>query len=423
MKISPGDKVGDYIVLAEIAAGGMGQIFRVQNCISRRIDAMKVLLPGLPSEAKADERFTREIEVLAKLDHPNITALRTAGRIDDLIVMIMEYVDGTTLEERMKNGPLPLEENLDYIGQTALALSYAHERGVVHRDIKPSNIMITPQGRVKLMDFGIAKVVGDQKLTMTGLELGSIHYMSPEQIQNKDGVFDQRSDIYSLGIVLYETTTGKKPYEAETQYGVLDAHLHADPLPPVVLRPDVPPALNDAILKAMARDPSARYDTAKQFWEALQTVKLRDVKQVDDKADRGGEGIRDVPNVPLAETPSSGSRTLYRLGVPLGVGAVLIALLVLRLIHIHTGSKSPHISSGPINAPFLSLASGDMVYVAGGEALLGAGLKRVLVGSFYIDKTEVTNRAFLDYCQCHGTHATGGRRAIARRLPRCKCYD
>ena len=208
----------------------MGQIFRVQNCISRRIDAMKVLLPGLPKEAKADERFAREIEVLAKLDHPNITALRTAARIDDLVLMIMEYVEGTTLEKRMREGLLPLEENLDYIHQTALALAYAHERGVVHRDIKPSNIMITSAGKVKLMDFGIAKVVGDQKLTMTGLALGSIHYMSPEQIQNSDGVFDQRSDIYSLGIVLYETTTGQKPYDAETQYDIMDAHLHANPV-------------------------------------------------------------------------------------------------------------------------------------------------------------------------------------------------
>ena len=163
VKISPGDKVGDYLVLNEITTGGMGQIFRVQNCISRRIDAMKVLLPGLPKEAQANERFEREIEVLAKLDHPNITALRTASRINDVIIMIMEYVDGVTLEKRMRDGLFPLEENLDYICQTALALSYAHEQGVVHRDMKPSNIMITPERKVKLMDFGIAKVVGDQK--------------------------------------------------------------------------------------------------------------------------------------------------------------------------------------------------------------------------------------------------------------------
>jgi formylglycine-generating enzyme required for sulfatase activity len=198
---------------------------------------------------------------------------------------------------------------------------------------------------------------------------------------------------------LYEAVTGQKPFNAETQFGVLDAHLHADAAPPVALRPDVPPALNDAILKAMARDPFARYDTAKQFWEALQAVKLRETKQADENAGRAGAGLRDVPNAATAETRSPGSRVLYKVGVPLGVGAVLIALLVILLSHSFRGRKSPAIVPGPINAPFLSLASGDMVYVAGGEALLGAELKRVLVGSFYIDKTEVTNRAFLDFCR------------------------
>lgn len=402
MKINPGDKVGDYIVLKEITAGGMGQIFRVQNCISKRIDAMKVLLPDLPKEAKADERFTREIEVLAKLDHPNITTLRTAGRIDDLIIMIMEYVDGVTLEKRMEDGPLPLEEGLDYIGQTALALAYAHERGVVHRDIKPANIMITPEGKVKLMDFGIAKVVGDHSLTMTGVAIGSLHYMSPEQIQNSSAVFDPRSDIYSLGIVLYEATTGQKPYDAETQYGILDAHLHANPTPPIALRPDLPPALNAAILKAMARDPSERYNSAKEFWDAIQAARPQGAEQAKRSRERSGVDGHDLPSAATPETRGTRSPAVYKWLVPLLVGAALIGSLVLVLSHSHRQQTRLPISPPPTSATFLTMASGDMVYVSGGEALLGPSLKRVTVGSFYIDKTEVTNRAFLDFC-----HATG----------------
>lgn len=254
VKISAGQRLGDYLVLDEISAGGMGRIFRVQNCISRRIDAMKVLLPGLPKEARADERFAREIEVLAKLEHPNITALRTASRIDDLLIMVMEFVEGRTLEKILADNRLTLEEKVEYIRQTASALAYAHARGVVHRDIKPSNIMVTPEGKVKLMDFGIAKVVGDHRLTMTGVALGSIHYMSPEQIQNSDGEFDQRSDIYSLGILLYETAAGRRPFDGETQYDILDAHLHGNPAAPITLRPDLPRLLNDTILKAMAEE-------------------------------------------------------------------------------------------------------------------------------------------------------------------------
>jgi len=376
----------------------MGRIFRVQNLISGRIEAMKVLRPGLPEEARAEERFLQEIQVLAGLEHPNITALRTAARIEDLIVMIMEYVDGTTLDKRVKDGPIPLQENLDYIRQTALALSYAHERGVVHRDIKPLNIMITPQGKVKLMDFGIAKAAADQRLTRTGVALGTSYYMSPEQIQLRE--VDQRSDIYSLGIVLYETTMGKKPYDAESYLDVMNAHLQAKPERPA--GPDIPPTLTDVILKAMARDPSERYQTAKQFLEALDTIKLRGAEQANEKTVRAGEGFRAAPDASKSETPSSGSQALYKLLAPLFVGAVLITLLVLLLNHAYRGYKSPPSSSGSIRAPFLSLVSGDMVYVSGGEALLGSRPERIFVGSFYIDKTEVTNRAFLDFC-----HATG----------------
>jgi serine/threonine-protein kinase len=398
VKISAGDRVGDYRVLDEIPGGGMGRIFRVQNLISGRIDAMKVLLPGLPEEARAEERFLREIQVLAGLEHPNITALRTATRVEDLIVMIMEYVDGTTLEKRLEGGPVPLQESLDYIRQTALGLSYAHERGVVHRDIKPSNIMITPQGKVKLMDFGIAKVAADQRLTRTGLSIGSVHYMSPEQIQDRD--VDQRSDVYSLGIVLYEVTTGKKPYDAEYYLNIVYAHLQGEPVPPV--GPGIPPTLTDVILKAMAKDPSERYQTAKQFLEALDAVKLRAAEQANDNADRVGEGFHAAPKASKSEAPSSRSQAMYKLLAPLFVGAVLITLLVLLLYHAYSGYKSPHSGSGSIRAPFLSLKSGDMVLVVGGEALLGARPERKFVGSFYIDKTEVTNRAFLDFC-----HATG----------------
>jgi serine/threonine-protein kinase len=387
----------------------MGRIFRAQNRISHRIDAMKVLLPGLPKEAKADERFTREIEVLARLDHPNITALRTAARFDDSIVMIMEYVDGITLEKQMKQGDKPLEENLDYIRQTALALAYAHERGVVHRDIKPSNIMITHEGKVKLMDFGIAKVVGDHRLTMTGVALGSIHYMSPEQIQNVDGVFDQRSDIYSLGIVLYETATGQKPYDGETQYAILDAHLHGNPATPISLRPDLPPGLNEVILKAMARDPFARYTTAMELWEALRNTELGPTRKVVANADRAAETVSLAQSEPVqcaspAESPRGDFLVRHKLGTALLAVFGLIATSIILVKAMNGRIPGSRLRPEHSNAPLLSTRGGDMAYVAGGNALLGVKRTSVFVKSFYIDITEVTNQAFLEFC--HSTDRT-----------------
>ena len=163
-----GSRVGDYEVIAVLGAGGMGCVYKVRNVISDRVEAMKVLLPNLEGDPELADRFMREIKVQASLDHPNIAALHTALRIDNQLLMLMEYVEGTTIETLLQSGPLPLEQAVDYIAQVLSALSYAHARGVVHRDLKPPNMMVTPGGAVKLMDFGIAKMTADQKLTRTG---------------------------------------------------------------------------------------------------------------------------------------------------------------------------------------------------------------------------------------------------------------
>src|SRR5581483_10140915 len=167
MAFQVGDRVGDYEVIAVLGAGGMGRVYKVRNVISERVEAMKVLLPNLANEPDLADRFIREIKVLASLNHPNIAALHTALRIENQLVMIMELVEGITLEERLRQGPIPLSDTLRYVDQVLAALSYAHARGIIHRDIKPANMMLTAGGVVKLMDFGIAKPAGDRRLTMT----------------------------------------------------------------------------------------------------------------------------------------------------------------------------------------------------------------------------------------------------------------
>ncbi len=174
-------RMGDYEILGELGSGGMGRVYRVKNVLSDRIEAMKVLLPDLVGRQELAARFVREIKVLASLDHPNIAQLRTAITVDNQLVMIMELVEGSSLAERVERGPIAVGDALNYIDQALNALSYAHQRGVIHRDIKPANMMLTPQGVVKLMDFGITRSSDGGGLTMTGTTLGSLSFMSPEQ--------------------------------------------------------------------------------------------------------------------------------------------------------------------------------------------------------------------------------------------------
>jgi hypothetical protein len=271
MDLQIGSTIGDYQVVGILGAGGMGKVYKVRNVISDRLEAMKVLLPDLVTQAELADRFLREIKVQASLVHPNIAALHTAVRVDNQLLMLMEFVDGETLEQRLKAGPLLVAQAVDYISQALSALEFAHQHGVIHRDIKPANMMLTPTGIVKLMDFGIAKASTDQRLTMTGTTMGSLYYMSPEQIQGAANI-DSRADLYSVGVSLYELVTGKRPFDGDSQFAIMSAHLEKSPIPPVAIDPKMPQALNDAILMSVAKDPAARFQTAGAFRNALGNV-------------------------------------------------------------------------------------------------------------------------------------------------------
>jgi len=265
-----GKRIGDYEILGVLGAGGMGQVFKVRNVISDRVEAMKVLLPDLAGRQDLANRFLREIKVLAGLNHPNIAYLRTALTLDNQLVMVMEYVEGVTLAARLEQGPLPVPEALNYIDQVLNALGYAHRQNVIHRDIKPANMMLTPQGVIKLMDFGIARSATERTLTATGTTLGSLHYMSPEQV--KGAATDGRADLYSLGISLYEMVTGHTPFHADSDYSLMAAQLQEEPKPPIELCPNLPAALNEVILTAMQKDPANRFQTADAFRNAVNNV-------------------------------------------------------------------------------------------------------------------------------------------------------
>jgi eukaryotic-like serine/threonine-protein kinase len=269
-EFTTGQHIGDYEILSILGLGGMGKVYKVRNVISDRVEAMKILLPDLSSHQGLADRFLREIRLLATLNHPNIAALRTALTYENQLVMIMEFVEGETLANRLARAPMSTSEAVNYADQCLSALSYAHKQNIIHRDIKPANMMLTPQGIVKLMDFGIARSSTDGALTSTGTTLGSLNYMPPEQVRGEQA--DARSDIYSFGVSLYEMLTGKLPFQGDSQYSLMTAHLNSNPPAPITLRHDLPESLNEIILMAMAKDPADRFQSADAFRAALSSV-------------------------------------------------------------------------------------------------------------------------------------------------------
>jgi serine/threonine-protein kinase len=272
MALQSGDRIGDYEVTGILGAGGMGKVYKVRNVLSDRTEAMKVMLPALNENREVSDRFLREIRVLASFDHPHIAALHTAQHVDGQVLMVMEYIEGLSLDALLKRGRLALGPALNFCAQVLEALQYAHERGVVHRDLKPANIMVTKAGTVKLMDFGIAKLAADPKLTGTGTTFGSLHYMSPEQIQGAAQV-DARSDLYSLGICLYEMVAGKVPFDADSEYSLMSAHLNQAPRPPVELDPTLPTPLNQLVIKSLLKGPTYRFQSAAEMLTELNRIR------------------------------------------------------------------------------------------------------------------------------------------------------
>ena len=272
MSFRIGDKVGDYRIVGMVGAGGAGRVFRVEHHVTGRVEAMKVLLEGRGTETDAPAaRFLREIKLQASLDHPNIASVHNAFWVKDELVMIMELVQGVSLDRVIADGRMPMGKVLRYAVQSLMALEYAHGRGITHRDIKPENIMVTPEGVIKLMDFGLAKDRNDARATETGVVVGSLYYISPEQARGLPTV-DHRTDVYSFGSVLYEMTTGQRPFLHNTSFDLLQAAVMEAPRPPSELVSDIPPALDAVILRSMAKDPGERFQSARELRRTIEGI-------------------------------------------------------------------------------------------------------------------------------------------------------
>jgi serine/threonine-protein kinase len=287
MPIQAGQMLGDYMVMGQLGAGGIGEVYRVRHVISQRTEALK-LLRSDRTGGELPERFLREIRLLASLSHSSIAQLHTAFKVNDQIAMVMEFVEGEDLHLKLhRTWPGRAAEGMEYIRQVLSALEYAHARGVIHRDIKPSNIMITPEGGAKLLDFGMAFQAADHSVTRPGFIMGSLHYMSPEQVRGER--VDARSDLYSTGVTLYEIVTGRRPFDGKTEYEIMTGHLREQPKWPGDIDAAIPYGLSTTLMKSLAKEPAERFQSAADFAAALGHISSDEAATLQTMAIQPGE--------------------------------------------------------------------------------------------------------------------------------------
>ncbi len=263
-----GKTISHYKILEELGRGGMGVVYKAEDTKLQRIVALKFLPVSMTRDERARERFVHEARAASALDHPNICTIHEIDETEEgNTFIVMAYYEGETLKEKIERGPLEIEEALDIVCQISEGLHEAHEKEIVHRDIKPANIALTTRDQVKIMDFGLAKLRGQTILTREGTTLGTVSYMSPEQARGEE--VDHRTDIWSLGVVLYEMITGKRPFKGDYEQAVIYSILNEDPETPSSIRKDIPLPLEGIILQALKKEPADRFQSVREFQRAL----------------------------------------------------------------------------------------------------------------------------------------------------------
>lgn len=359
---------GRYEIIEEIGRGGMAIVYRAKCMVLNRYVAIKVLRPEHREDAEFIKRFKIEAQSAGSLTHPNIVSVYDVGNEEDMEYIVMEYVEGITLKQYLSaKGVLQWKEAVDYASQICAGLEHAHKKGIVHKDIKPENIMITKEGILKITDFGIAKAVNQGTIATGGLTMGSVHYFSPEQARGS--FVDTKTDLYSLGVLLYEMIAGRLPFEGESAISVAMQHLETEPARPSVFNPSIPKSLETVILKAMKKEQSERYQTATQMLIDLKKVYVgSEVRYGNndeytkkfvpvnpdphkEKEAQGGEGNSSARRSGAASTtqkrtkPSSKTSKSKKkkgdvLGIVTGICAGIAVLAIVFLIYLSTAGSS-----------------------------------------------------------------------------------
>lgn len=296
-----------YEIVETIGTGGMAIVYKAKCMILNRYVALKVLRPEFREDKEFLARFKAEAQSAGSLSHPNIVSIYDVGQEDDLDYIVMEYVEGVTLKQYIEaKGVIPWREAVDYAGQICSGLDHAHKKGIIHKDIKPHNILITREGTLKITDFGIAKVMSSSTITTGNATMGSVHYFSPEQARG--GYMDYKTDIYSLGVVLYEMVTGKLPFQGDSAIAIAMQHIEKDAEAPSVLNPEVPKSLENVIDRAMRKEQSLRYDSVVQMMVDLKKVYLGgavDYSDLESGATTMTPIVKDIPAEVSAKKPEA----------------------------------------------------------------------------------------------------------------------
>src|SRR5487761_1332707 len=337
-----------------VARGGMAEVFRARDRLLDRPVALKVLFPELSADRSFVERFRREAQAAANLSHPNIVPVFDWGEDGGTYYIVMEYIDGQPLSQALRNGgPMPPAQVARIGAQVADALSYAHRHGVIHRDVKPGNVLITSDGQVKVTDFGIARAMGsiDDQVTQTGLVMGTATYFSPEQAQGLD--VDGRSDIYALGVVLYEMLVGRPPFVGDTPVSIAYQHVQETPPRPRSLNPEIPAALEAIVLQGMAKLPAERYQSADELRADLERfLRGQTVLATPPSEFSTGPLTEAVPRsstVPTAEPPviAEAPSVRVRSTTPNWAVAALLLLLLTVLVGVAAGRTLGYFGGAP----------------------------------------------------------------------------
>lgn len=374
-----GIQVGNYRICEKLGAGGFGNVYRGLDEMLGREVALKLLRPELTSDPTFVERFRREAQILAKLDFPNIAGVYALLERGDALYMVMEYIRGKPLDRVIRQlGAMPVQQALRVFQQVLQGIAYAHRNGIVHRDIKPANIMLAADGRVKILDFGIAHVLGSAHLTLTGQIGGTVAYMSPEQILGEE--VDSRADIYSLGVVLYMLLTGHQPFAGKSNYELMKSQIECSPPPLCAFGAAVPTHLEAALMRALQKRPCDRFQSAEEFSRAVgqgtgESIVCKSEDEVPARAPRNTVGDaqaasdreqvqRCSPQEPAVEAPVDHEQTKL---APVGPRSTpphgpdgeppesLLAALV-RLVRAHAGSRLL-----PVTLCALSVSIGGLV--------------------------------------------------------------
>jgi serine/threonine protein kinase len=343
MGLTPGTKLGPYEILAPLGAGGMGEVYRARDTRLDRTVAIKILPVQFSSDAVRKQRFEREAKTISSLNHPHISVLYDVGHQDGMDYLVMECIEGETLAKRLEKGALPTEQVLKIGTEIADALDKAHRSGVVHRDLKPGNIMLTKTG-AKLLDFGLAKpavsaasaktltgAAGSAPVTEEGMIVGTFQYMSPEQVEGKE--LDGRTDIFSLGAVLYEMLTGRRAFEGKSQLSVASAILEKEPTPISVAKPLTPRTLDHVVRRCLAKDPDDRWQSARDL-----ALELKSISQTD---------LATESAAPVSSSRQRNFRELLAWGLVGLLALTAVGMLIRLLTGTDYGQESTHSSILP----------------------------------------------------------------------------